>query len=98
MNSGRDLNLKAQNNLKIRDNSNNPFIADAGNNLLLQANNTIDIFALNHHQSGLFSGNDLILQSAAPVLGDARYFSGGSFRIEQLDGSFRGFRKSQRIQ
>ena len=84
---GRDLNLQAQNNLKIRDNSNNPFIADAGNNLLLQANNTIDIFALNNHKSGLFSGNDLILQSSNPVLGDARYFSGGSFRIEQLDGS-----------
>jgi len=87
LNSGRDLNLKAQNNLKIRDNSNNAFVADAGSDLFLQANQAIDIFALNHPDSGLFSGNDLILLSENPVIGDARYFSGGSFRIEQLDGS-----------
>lgn len=85
--AGRDLNFKAQNNLKIRDNPNNAFIVDAGNNLLLQANQQIDIFALNHSDSGLFSGRDLILQSSNPVLGDARYFSGGSFRIEKLNGS-----------
>jgi len=87
LNSGRDLNLKAQNNLQIRDNSNNPFIVDAGRDLLLQANQKIDIFALNHPDSGLFSENDLILRSSTPVLGDARYFSGGSFRIEQSDGN-----------
>ena len=87
LNSGGDLNLKASDTLKIRDNSTNPFIADAGRDLLLQANQEIDIFALNHSDSGLFSGNDLILQSSNPVLGDARYFSGGNFRIEQLDGN-----------
>ena len=87
LNSGRDLNLKASDTLQIRDNLTNPFIADAGRDLLLQANQEIDIFALNHSDSGLFSGNDLILQSSNPVLGDARYFSGGNFRIEQLDGS-----------
>ncbi|MDY6902303.1 MAG: filamentous hemagglutinin N-terminal domain-containing protein [Cyanobacteriota bacterium] len=85
--AGRNLNLQAENNLEIRDYSEIPFIADAGNNLLLQGNETLDIFALNHPDSGLFSGNDLILQSANPVLGDAHYFSGGSFRIEQLNGN-----------
>ncbi|KST65740.1 two-partner secretion domain-containing protein [Mastigocoleus testarum] len=96
LNAGRDLNLKAQNNLQIRDtpvedpqnqDSNSPFIASAGNNLLLQGNQTIDIFALNHPDSGLFSGNDLLLQSSTAVLGDARYFSGGDFRIEDSDES-----------
>jgi len=87
LNSGRNLNLKTLENLQIRDNLDNPFIASADKNLLLQANQTIDIEALSHPDSGLFSGNDLILQSANPVLGDAHYFSGGSFRIEQLDGS-----------
>ncbi|MCJ8283673.1 MAG: filamentous hemagglutinin N-terminal domain-containing protein, partial [Rivularia sp. ALOHA_DT_140] len=87
LNSGRDLNLKASDTLQVRDNSTNPFIASAGRDLLLQANQTIDIFALNHPDSGLFSGNDLVLQSSKPVLGDARYFSGGNFRIEQLDGT-----------
>ena len=87
LNAGSDLRLQAEDTLKIRERKTLPFIADAGNNLLLQANQTLDIFALNHHQSGLFSGNNLILQSSNPVLGDARYFSGGSFRIEKLDGS-----------
>ncbi|MEM6753949.1 MAG: filamentous hemagglutinin N-terminal domain-containing protein, partial [Cyanobacteria bacterium P01_C01_bin.38] len=87
LNSGRDLTLKASDTLQIRDNLNNPFIVNAGRDLLLQANQTIDIFALNHSDSGLFSGNDLILQSANPVFGDARYFSGGNFRIEKLDGN-----------
>jgi filamentous hemagglutinin family protein len=87
LDSGGDLNLKASDTLQIRDNSDNPFIASADGDLLLQANQRIDIFALNHSDSGLFSGNDLVLQSSNPVLGDAHYFSGGSFRIEQLDGS-----------
>ncbi|AFY55263.1 filamentous hemagglutinin family N-terminal domain protein [Rivularia sp. PCC 7116] len=85
--AGRDLNLKAENNLQIRDSSEIPFVADASNNLLLQGAENVDIFALNHPDSGLFSGNDLILKSFNPVLGDARYFSGGNFRVEQLDGS-----------
>ncbi|MEO1559839.1 MAG: filamentous hemagglutinin N-terminal domain-containing protein, partial [Cyanobacteria bacterium J06632_19] len=85
--AGRNLNLKAENNLQIRDSSEIPFIADASNNFLLKATETVDIFALNHPDSGLFSGNDLILQSSNPVLGDARYFSGGNFRVEELDGS-----------
>ena len=85
--AGKDLNLKAENNLKIRDNSEIPFIASSNHNLLLQGTETLDIFALNHPDSGLFSGNDLILQSANPVLGDTNYFSGGNFRIEQLDGT-----------
>ncbi|MEO1375656.1 MAG: filamentous hemagglutinin N-terminal domain-containing protein [Cyanobacteria bacterium J06635_10] len=88
LNAGRDLKLQASNTLQIRDSQTSPFIADAGNNLLLQADKTINIFALNHPSSGLFSGNDLILQSENPVLGDARYFSGGSFTIEQLDGNY----------
>ncbi len=96
LNAGRDLNLKAQNNLQVRDTpvgdpqnqgSNNPFIASAGNNLLLQGNQTIDIFALNHPDSSLFSGNDLVLRSSTAVHGDARYFSGGNFRIEDSDRS-----------
>ena len=91
LNAGRNLNLKALGNLQIRDNFNNPFIASADKNLLLQGNQTIDIEALSNLDSGLFSGNDLILQSSNPVLGDAHYFSGGSFRIEQLDGSLGDF-------
>ena len=95
LNAGRDLKLQARDTLQVRDNPvgdaqsdhlNKPFIASAGNNLLLQGNQSLDIFALNHPDSGLFSGNDLVLKSSTPVLGDAHYFSGGNFKIEQLDG------------
>ncbi|MEQ8970416.1 MAG: filamentous hemagglutinin N-terminal domain-containing protein [Coleofasciculus sp. C1-SOL-03] len=85
--SGRDLTLQAQDTVTIRDSQTNPFIAAAGVNLLVTGNQGIDIFALNHPDSGLFSGGDIVLRSAADVGGDAHYWSGGSFRIEQLDGN-----------
>ncbi|MEQ9000663.1 MAG: filamentous hemagglutinin N-terminal domain-containing protein [Coleofasciculus sp. B1-GNL1-01] len=85
--SGRDLTLQAQDTVTIRDSQTNPFIADAGGNLLVTGNQGIDIFALNHPDSGLFSGGDMVLRSAADVGGDAQYWSGGSFRIEQLNGN-----------
>ncbi|HHP7230884.1 MAG TPA: hypothetical protein ACFCUY_08500 [Xenococcaceae cyanobacterium] len=62
-------------------------IIDVRGNLLIQGNEKIDIFALNHSNSGLFSGGEMVLQSTNSVVGDARFNSGGSFRIEQLDES-----------
>ncbi|MEQ9623059.1 two-partner secretion domain-containing protein, partial [Coleofasciculus chthonoplastes] len=87
LSAGRDLTLKAQDTVTIRDSLTHPFIASAEGNLLVQGNQTIDIFALNHPDSGLFSGGDMVLRSASPVWGDAHYWSGGNFRIEQLDGN-----------
>ncbi len=43
--------------------------------------------ALNHPESGFFSGGDMLLRSANPIKGDAHYTSGGDFRIEKLDSS-----------
>ena len=37
--------------------------------------------------AGCKRGGDLTLRSPTPVIGDARYQSGGNFRIEQLDES-----------
>jgi len=85
--AGGDLTLRALDTLRIRDQVDAPFIAAAGHQLLLQGNQSLDIFALNHPDSGLFSGGNLVLRSATPVSGDAHYWSGGHFRIEQLDGS-----------
>ncbi|MGD2180401.1 filamentous hemagglutinin N-terminal domain-containing protein [Lusitaniella coriacea] len=76
-----------QGTLQIRDSATNPFIAAAGGELLVQGNETVDIFALNHPDSGLFSGGDMVLRSGNQVSGDAHYYAGGSFRIEQLDGN-----------
>ncbi|MDJ0690298.1 MAG: filamentous hemagglutinin N-terminal domain-containing protein [Xenococcaceae cyanobacterium MO_188.B32] len=84
--TGKDLALQATDTVKIRDSATQPFIAAAGGQLLVQGNQSIDIFALNHPDSGLFSSRDMVLRSANPVGGDAHYWTGGSFRIEQLDG------------
>ncbi|MEQ9238951.1 two-partner secretion domain-containing protein, partial [Coleofasciculus sp. E2-BRE-01] len=88
--AGENLTLTAKDTVTIRDSIANPFIATAGEQLLVQGNQTIDIFALNHPDSGLFSGGNMVLRSANTVGGDAHYWSGGSFAIEQLDGSLGG--------
>ncbi len=80
-----DLTLAAQNTVQIRDSVTAPFVAQAGGKLLVQGNQTVDIFALNHPSSGLFSGGDMVLRSPNSVIGDAHYWTGGNFRIEQLN-------------
>lgn len=81
-----NLTLQAVDTLKIRDSVANPFIANSGGKLVMIGDRAIDIFALNHPQSGFFSGGDMVLQSANTVAGDARYSAGGNFQIQQLDG------------
>ena len=61
-------------------------VASAGGKLIVEGSKAIDIFALNHLESGFFAGGDMVLRSASNVGGDAHYWSGGSFRIENLDG------------
>lgn len=85
-----DLNLLAGDTVRVRDSATKPFVAQAGGRLLVQGNQSIDIFALNHPYSGLVSGGDMVLRSANTVGGDAHYWTGGSFRIEKLDGSLGG--------
>ena len=83
--AGGDLLLLGE-RVKIRDRVDAPFIAVAGGDLLVQGNESVDIFALNHGDSGLFSVGDMKLESANAVRGDAHYWSRGDFRIEGLDG------------
>ena len=85
--AGRNLTLQATDTVKVRDSLAQPFIASAWGKLVLQGNQRVDIFALNHPGSGFFSGGDMVLRSANSVSGDANYWSGGNFLIEQLDGS-----------
>ncbi|MEM9215192.1 MAG: filamentous hemagglutinin N-terminal domain-containing protein [Cyanobacteria bacterium P01_F01_bin.150] len=84
--AGRHLNLRSPTRIEIRDTATEPFIARAGKNLRVQGNDTINISALNHPDSGLFAGGNLVLRSGAPVLGDAYFQSGQAFRIDQLNG------------
>ena len=84
--AGGDLTLLG-NVVQIRDTVAVPFVGFAGGDLLVQGNGGVDIVALSHADSGLYSYGDMVLRSANPVGGDAHYWSGGNFRIENLDGS-----------
>ncbi|TVQ65150.1 MAG: filamentous hemagglutinin N-terminal domain-containing protein, partial [Spirulina sp. DLM2.Bin59] len=83
--AGGHLTLQGGEGLKIRDTVDQPFLAMAGRNLTLESQH-IDIFALNHRESEIVAGGDLVLRSPLPVLGDAHYFAGGNFRIEEPGG------------
>ncbi len=85
--AGGALTLHATDTLRLRDTATTPFIAAARGNLLVQGNNQVDIFTLNHPDSGFYAGGDLLLRSSNAVGGDAHFWSGGNFRVEQLDGS-----------
>jgi len=82
-----NLTLLAGDTVRVRDSATNPFIAAAGGDLLIQGDRAVDVLALNHIDSGFFSLGNMILRSSQPVGGDAHYWTGGHFRIEQLDGS-----------
>ena len=84
--AGRNLTLQARDTVQIRDSALVPFVAAAGGQMVVQGDRAVDIFALNHPNSGLFSGGDMVLRSASQVGGDAHYWSGGNFRVEQLNG------------
>ncbi|MEQ9355139.1 two-partner secretion domain-containing protein [Coleofasciculus chthonoplastes] len=85
--AGGNLTLFATDTLKVRDSVASPFIASAMGQLLVQGNQAIDIFALNHPDSGFFSGGDMVFRSGNTVSADAHFWSGGNFRIERLDSS-----------
>jgi filamentous hemagglutinin family protein len=85
--AGRDLILQAQDTVTIRDTTISPFFAVAGRDLLVQGTQSVDIFALNHPNSGLWSGGDMVLRSQNPVIGDAHFYVGGNLNIEKLNGT-----------
>ncbi|MEM9008925.1 MAG: filamentous hemagglutinin N-terminal domain-containing protein, partial [Cyanobacteria bacterium P01_F01_bin.86] len=85
--AGEDLQLVATDSVRVRDSLDTPLVVAAEGQLWIQGDQAIDIFALNHPESGLFSGAAMRLQSANPVLGDARYWSGESFQITTPAGT-----------
>ncbi len=82
-----DLNLLAKDSVIARDTAERPFIASAGEKLTVQGDRLIDLFILNHPDSGLYSGSDMVFRSANTIIGDAHYYANGNFRVEKLDGS-----------
>ncbi len=92
LNTGNNLVLTARNTATFRDTTAAPLIIETGQDLVLQGDQLVDIFALNHPDSGLYSGSNLILRSNNEIIGDAQYFSGGNFRIENLDSELGALR------
>ncbi|NUN66423.1 filamentous hemagglutinin N-terminal domain-containing protein [Pseudanabaena biceps] len=84
--AGRDLTLQAQ-DIIVRDTASTSFYAVAGRDLLVQGNQSVDIFALNNFDSGFWSGGNMVLRSQNPVIGDAHFFSGGNLNIEKSNGT-----------
>ncbi|MEM9007954.1 MAG: filamentous hemagglutinin N-terminal domain-containing protein, partial [Cyanobacteria bacterium P01_F01_bin.86] len=84
--AGQDLTLTALETLQVRDSVGEPFGAIAAQDLLIEGNQ-VDIFALNHTDSGFWSGGDMVLRSPHPISGDAHYQSGGLFQIEDFAGN-----------
>ncbi|MEH2064505.1 MAG: filamentous hemagglutinin N-terminal domain-containing protein [Nostoc sp.] len=84
--AGRDVTLKAQGTVQIRDSVTTPFIASAGRDLTIQGNQGVDIFTLNHPQSQFQSLGKLSLVSDRTISGDAHFFSGGEFQIRSQSG------------
>ncbi len=85
LSAGRDLTLLG-NSVQIRDGVGSALVAIANRKLLIQGNDSVDIFALNDPASRLFSGGEMVLRSSNPVIGDAHFFSGGTFQVENLLG------------
>ena len=81
-----DISLLAADGIRMRDTAENPLILLTGGDLLIQGNQQINIVALSHPDSELFSYGDMVLRSAENIGGDAHYWAGQSFRVEQLDG------------
>ncbi|MFP4101679.1 two-partner secretion domain-containing protein, partial [Coleofasciculus sp.] len=81
-----DLQLLAQDTVRVRDSVANPFIAQAGDNLTIQGEKRIDILTLNHPGTPFQSGGNLTLVSDGSISVDAHFQSGGDFSILNLSG------------
>ncbi len=83
-----DLNLLANDTVRVRDSVANSFVANAGGNLYIQGNRSIDILALNHSDITPFqSGANLTIVSDGNISGDAHFAAGGSFFLLNLSGN-----------
>jgi filamentous hemagglutinin family protein len=86
-----DLSLLGRDAVRVRDSAQNPFLAQAGGNLYIQGDRTIDILTQNAI-GGLSlppqfqSGGNLSLVSNGVISGDSHFVSGGNFSIRNLSG------------
>ncbi|NES19409.1 MAG: filamentous hemagglutinin N-terminal domain-containing protein [Symploca sp. SIO3E6] len=82
-----NLNLLAQDTVRVRDTVASRVNAQVGGNLYVQGIRGIDILALNHPGNAFESGGNLSLVSDGIISGDAHFASGGRFSILDLSGN-----------
>ncbi|MEL7039495.1 MAG: filamentous hemagglutinin N-terminal domain-containing protein [Cyanobacteria bacterium J06592_8] len=88
----QNLTLQARETIQAEDQSNRPFITQAGNQLTLQGNQGISLSPLSNPNSQLVSGGNMVLRSDGQIEGEIQqYWSGGNFQIEQLNGGLGDF-------
>ena len=86
-----DLSLLGGDAVRVRDSARNPFLAQAGGNLYIRADRTIDILTQNaigglSLPAQFQSGGNLSLVSNGVISGDSHFASGGNFSIRNLSG------------
>ncbi|MEG4858097.1 CHAT domain-containing protein [Microcoleus sp. K1-B6] len=86
-----DLSLLGGDAVRVRDSAQNPFLAQAGGNLYIQGDRTIDILTQNaigglSLPAQFQSGGNLSLVSNGVISGDSHFVSGGNFSILNLSG------------
>jgi filamentous hemagglutinin family protein len=86
-----NLNLLAQNAVRVRDSVTTPVALRSSGNLTLRGNQGIDILALNHPQPALQSGGNLSLISDGIISGDSHFVTGGQFSILNSTGGAGNF-------
>ena len=72
--AGRDLSLRG-NRVVIRERD-RAFTGAAGRTLRIEGRDQVEIDVLQFPESGLFSGHDLLLRSAQPIVADAHFIAG----------------------
>jgi hypothetical protein len=86
-----NLTLTAGDAVQVRDSAANPFLAQAGGNLYIQGDRTIDILTQNAIGAlplapQFQAGGALSLVSNGVISGDAHFVSGGNFSVRNLSG------------
>ncbi|NET47386.1 MAG: filamentous hemagglutinin N-terminal domain-containing protein [Merismopedia sp. SIO2A8] len=85
--AGGDVRAIATHQLTATDRRTVPLTLSAGQQLLLQGNQSLELSALDHPLSRMMSGENMILRSNSPIVGDAIFTAGGNIRIEQVNGT-----------
>jgi hypothetical protein len=81
-----DMQLIAQNTVKVRDSIEQPFIAQSGGNIKIKGTDKIDIYALNNPETRIQSGDHFTLVSNGDISTDAHIASSGNLSILKPSG------------